>query len=269
VSERPPNGGGGPGPQPRRVSALRGFAWWVDGWRLFMRKPLTWIAYTAMTWALVVASNVHPMLIALVAVALQGLLAGWAIACEAAAAGRSTPLSMLFEGFRRRPADLVVLGGVYLLANIVIGMVMLGIGGEPLRVALTDPTSVTPEMLQDLQGRLIIALLLVVAIGIPFGAATWFAPIAVVQDGLRPPLALLASLRAVLRNALAFTVYGLVAVPPLMLLFLVASALGLSRAAATQVAFWVLLPLLVTSVWCSWQEVRPVGVEGAGRDAKG
>jgi hypothetical protein len=147
--------------------------------------------------------------------------------------------------------------------------VMLGIGGEPLRVALTDAAAVTPEMLQDLQGRLIVALLLVVAIGIPFGAATWFAPIAVVQDGLRPAAALLASLRAVLRNALAFTVYGLVAVPPLVLFFLVASALGLSRGAAVQVAFWVLLPLLVTSVWCSWQEVRPSGGGAERRDENG
>lgn len=242
---------------------MRGLAWWIDGWRLFMRKPLTWIVYTVITWGLVFAGNAHVLLVAVMAVALPILIAGWAGACEAAAAGRSTPISMLFDGFRKRVADLAVIGAVYLFGNVLVLMIFLGVGGEPMRLRLTDPGAMSAADAQALASRLLLALVMVLAVAIPLTAATWFAPLGVHLNALRPGPALLASLRAVLRNKLAFTVYSIVALPLVSTLFIVATSLGLPLQMAVQVTFWVLLPWLVTSVWCSWRDVMPGTVVAA------
>ena len=91
------------------MPASHGWHWVRDGWRLVLRKPITWLAFSAITWLIIGVSSLHPLLMAAVAVLLPVILAGWALACREAEAGRPIPVTMLFEGFRgrvglRRPA---------------------------------------------------------------------------------------------------------------------------------------------------------------------
>ena len=76
---------------PRRVPASRGWHWIVAGWKLFLKKPLTWIVFTIVTWAIVKVSGVHPALMLAVGVLLPVIMGGWALrpAAPPTAASRS------------------------------------------------------------------------------------------------------------------------------------------------------------------------------------
>lgn len=242
-------------PMPRRVPAVHGWRWIVQGWSLFMRKPITWGLFTIITWLIVGMSAVHAFLMAAVAVLLPVLIAGWTLACRAAEAGQSIPVTMLFEGFRGRVRDLASIGAINLMGNMVLLLVLLGFGGDAFTTMMTNPQSVSPEEMQALQARLSMALIVMLAIGIPLAMAVWFAPVAVVLDDQRGAAALMTSLRGILRNSLPFTVYSLVLGGAGVVLFALASTAGLSRPAATEVAFWVLMPLIVTSVYASYRDI--------------
>ncbi|MFO1320613.1 MAG: BPSS1780 family membrane protein [Burkholderiales bacterium] len=242
-------------PVPRRLPARHGWRWIVQGWALFLRKPITWGLFTAMTWLIVGLSAVHVFVMAAVAVLLPVLIAGWTLACRAAEAGQSIPVTMLFEGFRGRVRDLASIGALNLMGNMVLLLVLLAFGGDSFTNLMTNPGSVSAEEMQALQGRLSMALIVMLAIGVPLAMAVWFAPVAVVLDDQRGPAALMTSLRGILRNSMAFLVYSMVLGGAGVVLFALASAVGLSRQAATEVAFWILMPLIVTSVYASYRDI--------------
>lgn len=249
-----------------RLPAVRGWRWIVEGWRLFMCKPLTWIVFTAITWLFVKSSAAHPLLMAAASVLLPVLLGGWSTAIRAAEAGKSVPVNMLFSGFRERFGDLSAIGAVSLMGNVMLWLVMFALVGDLLTEAVTRPESLSPEQAQELQSRMSVALVIMLALGVPLAMAVWFAPLFVALDGLRTPQALLSSLRGIVRNALAFTVYTAVLAIAAWLLYSVAAALGLSRPASIEFAFWLLMPLLVTSVYAGYRDMFRVAPEPAPAD---
>lgn len=241
--------------KPRRVPARHGWQWIVQGWALFRRKPITWMIFTALTWLIVNASAVHPIVMAAVAVLLPVIIAGWTLACRAAEAGQSIPVTMLFDGFRGPVRDLAAIGALNLMGNMMLLVILLIFGGDAFTNYMTAPQSVSTEELQAMQGRLMMALIVMLAFGLPLAMAVWFAPVAVVIDDQRWQAALLASLRGILRNSPAFLIYSLVLAGAGTVLFALASAAGLLRPAATEVAFWVLMPFIVTSVYASYRDI--------------
>jgi len=132
---------------------------------------------------------------------------------------------------------------------------VLAIGGEAFTEAITRPGSLSPEAAGALQSRMSLALVVILAIGIPLAMAVWFAPLAVALDGLRGPGALAASLRAILRNGLPFLVYSAVLGGVGTLAFMALSATGMAPAVVMEIAFWVLMPLLVASVYSSYRDI--------------
>ena len=86
-----------------------------------------------------------------------------------------------------------------------------------------------------------VAFLIMVAVALPLGLAIWFAPLAVMLDGLKASHSLRASLSAVVRNMPAFTVYGIVIGIIASALFLTAAAIGMGIPGATEFTFWMLI----------------------------
>jgi len=241
-------------PEVRRVGFLRGWYWIVEGWRLFLRKPLTGIVFTIALWTIIYVSGVHWMLASAVAVLLPVFLAGWVVACDTISRGESVPVTMFFEGFRRRTAELGAIGGFNIIGNLIVLMIVFAVGGDTLGKLMSDPTSVDPASVLEAYPRIMQALFLGVLIGVPVAMAVWFAPLAVAIDGIKPPQALLASLRAMTRNTLPFLLYGIVWTVIGAGLFGIASALFSARA-ALGIAVWLMMPVLVPSVYVSYRDI--------------
>lgn len=242
-------------PVVQRVPANRGWRWIAEGWRLVLRKPATWFVFALVTWAITELASLHLLLLAAIGVLMPVLTGGWILAAREADAGRPIPVNMLFAGFGPRIRDLAAIGGVNMMGTVLMMLVMFAVGGDELGQLMTHPESVSADQARDLQGRMSVALLLVMAIGIPLGMAVWFAPVAVVMHGQKAGAALGASLRGILRNSLPFLFYGLVLSVIAVFAYALLTLVLPDRAVAMKVAFWALMPLIVTSVYASYRDI--------------
>lgn len=241
-------------PEIKSVPFIRGWFWVLEGWRLFLRKPLTAIVFTIALWAIIQVSSLHGLIAAAVAVLLPVFLGGWVAACDTIARNEPVPVTMFFEGFRRRTAELGAIGGFNVVANLVVLTIVFAVGGEMLGKLMSDPTSVDTAAVAEASARISQALLLGVLVGLPVAMAVWFAPFAVMLDGVRPLHALAGSLRAMIRNMLPFLLYSLVWLAIGVVLFSLGSAMFGARS-ALGISVWLMMPVLVPSVYVSYREI--------------
>lgn len=231
------------------VDAGKGWQWIVDGFGVFRKYPLMWIALTVvlvLIWMVSFAIQLlGPLLFNLLS---PVLFAGLMIGCKAVDSGEDLEFSHLFAGFKKNAAALVTIGGVYLVGTIiVVGIIFLTAGGSMLPTVLQK----SPGDMQVLAAALrsmALALTIGFALYLPLLMLIWFAPLLVVFHDLNPVEAMKLSFSACLANWLAFLVYGAI----ILVLWFIASIpllLGLV----------VLLPVLICSVYTSYKDIFGIG----------
>src|SRR5262249_52249411 len=110
--------------QVRSVAPARGWAWITDGFTLFRKSPGQWIVLLLILFAAKKALTAFPvqvlaaffsvLAILLMPVFMAGLMDG----CRALETGRPLQVGHLAQGFRRNAANLVTIGGIYLVGNL-------------------------------------------------------------------------------------------------------------------------------------------------------
>jgi uncharacterized membrane protein len=229
----------------RSVDAGKGWQWIVDGFHLFKKSPLLWVALTIVLALLWILSFAIPVLGPLLFNLLSPVLfAGLMIGCRAVDSGEELELGHLFAGFRQHASALVTVGGVYLVGTIVVlGIVFVVAGGSMLPAVLSKSTA-DLETLAAAIRSMALAIAVGAAVYVPLMMLIWFAPLLVVFEGLAPVEAMKLSFAACWTNVVPFLVYGLV----ILVLWFVASIpllLGLL----------VLLPVLFCSVYASYRDI--------------
>jgi uncharacterized membrane protein len=229
----------------RTVEAGRGWQWIVDGFGLFRRSPLMWIALTVVLVLIWMVSFIIPLLGPLLFNLLFPVLfAGLMLGCKAVESGEALELPYLFAGFKKNPTALVTVGGVYLVGTIVVvGMIFITAGGSMLPTVL-DKSGGDMQAVAGALRSMALALTIGFALYLPLMMLIWFAPVLVVLHELSPLEAMKASFFACLANWLAFLVYGLI----ILVLWFIASIplfLGLV----------VLVPVLICSVYTSYKDI--------------
>lgn len=225
------------------VATIRGWHWLAEGFRIFRKQPLTWIALIivmALIWSVaLIVPVVGPFIFSLLSPLFFG---GLMLACQSTARDQEPSFRQLFAPFHTHAHALMTLGGISLISNIVI----ISLINDPsLTNFLNKPDDETLK-----RAALPHALLGCLAL-LPILLATWFAPLLVIFKNIPPLAALKWSLLACLRNSLPMIVYSCAA----MLLIVIATIpLGLG--------FFVLLPVLVCSIYASYLDIFPeVAVE--------
>ena len=121
-------------PVPQRVPASRCFAWLASGWRMYMAHPANWTLMALCSFVLLALATllvpipligpiVPPLLLTL-------LLGGMLHAAASQAQDGQTHFLQLFEGFRRHPGNLTLIGLFYAAPLILAHLlVMLALGG--------------------------------------------------------------------------------------------------------------------------------------------
>jgi len=246
----------------RSVNAAKGWAWIIAGAWLFRRSPAQWIGVLFMLFIVLKLVNYVPVL-ALVAVLLMPvILAGLMDGCRALAEGRRLEFTHLLSGFRKNAAHLVTLGGVYLIGNLLILMIVAHLGGEAFTTiaeTLTKNTKLSPdeaEQIHTAANSVTRAALVGAVLSIPLLMALWFAPLLTFFHDIRPWPALRSSFLACVRNVLPLTVYGLAILAALVVLVPFGMSLGFYDA-----GLWLLAPVLVPSIYASYKDlyVAPAG----------
>ena len=239
----------------RVVAPARGWQWLFEGFWLFRKTPVIWLALTialGLMWAVsLVIPVLGPLLFNLLSPAL---FAGLMIGCRALESGKPLEIGHLFAGFRQHAAPLVTVGGVYLVGTVVVvGIVLVVAGGSTLPVVLTKPGT-DIETLRAAARSMSLALAVGAAVYVPLLMVIWFAPLLVVFDGLAPVAAMKLSFTACVSNTVPFLVYG-VAVLMVWVILSLPAALGAAGGLLVVALLVASIPVLICSVYTSYRDI--------------
>lgn len=241
----------------RKVSALHGWMWIKQGYWLFRKNPLLWMVLTSISVVGLFGISLIPVVgDPLSTLLFPVLLAGFMFGCHALAQGEELELAHLFGGFQKFTQQLVTLGGINLVSQLLILGVMMLTGGAVLVSLLMSGKPVEdPALLMQAAAGAGLAIMLGIFLYSILLMALQFAPMLVIFSGMRPVPALQASLRAFMRNFLPLTVYGL-ALIPFMILASMPMMLG----------WLVLLPIILTSMYAIYLDLFQTQTEGTTAD---
>ena len=225
-------------------AARRAWQWIADGFALFLKAPLMWMALTVVMALLWVVSFLIPVLGPLLFNVLSPVVfAGLMLGCRTLERGGRLEPGHLLAGFRANPVGLVTVGAVYLAGSLIIVSVVWMVAGGPVLQILLEKGAPAVHATPDGARSLGLALLTGVILYLPLLMVVWFAPILIAFHELTPVAAMKRSLAACLVNWLAFLVYCAF----LFLLFMIAVPL--------LIGLLVLLPLLFCSVYASYKDI--------------
>lgn len=233
----------------KRLPAAHGWLWVKQGIALFQKSAVLWVVLSAIGMiGLMVLSAIpevgEPLSTLLFPVLYGGLLLG----AKALEQGEELELAHLFAGFQRNTQQLVTLGGITLVVQLLILGMMKLTGGSTLADILlsgkpVEDPAVLAQALEAAGGSLFVALLLFTALLL----ATQFAPMLVLFENMAPVAAMKTSMRFCLRNMPALSLYGVI-----MLSFAILASIPM------MLGWFVLLPLMFTSIYAAYNDIADV-----------
>ncbi|MDA8095773.1 MAG: BPSS1780 family membrane protein [Betaproteobacteria bacterium] len=236
---------------PRQVAAVDGWLWIREGFRLFRKSPLVWVASffvcVVAAYLATLIPFVGPLLVELLS---PVVIAGFMMGCWALAQGEPTlrPRHLL-AGFQGGGGQLVAVGGAYLVGMIVISKLVALMGGSELERFTAFKTgaelfaALNAASWTHLVRGLLLPALALLLLEIPLAMATWFAPALVLFDGQDALTAMKLSFRGCLRNIPAFLLYGVISFACTVL------------AMITGILLLVLGPVLIGSFYAGYCDV--------------
>jgi uncharacterized membrane protein len=234
---------------PRAVPAGHGWLWITQAWGLFKQQPGAWIGALVVFYLIMIGVSLVPLIGGLAASILTPMLSGGLmIGAHRQSRGERFEIGHLFAGISQRGKPLALVGLVYLLAALGIGIVialllfgmMAGVSGS------IDPTAMDADALGFLVTNPLVLLVVLIAmlLGIPLAMAMFFAPSLVALDEVPVLQAFRLSLVGCLKNILPFLLYGIVAVV-LVVVGSIPLMLGLL----------VVIPLLTIAIYTAYRDI--------------
>ena len=240
----------------RTVAVARGWDWIVESTLLFRKAPAIWILLLGTLFLGSRLLLLVPLLGIGVVLVTPNFVAGLAHGAQALDHGKPLRFGYLVSGFLRNAKPLIMLGGVSLIAQMLILLLMVDIGGEAFSNISTvlsgsNPADeATQQALRDAAPNALMALLVGLGLSTLLMMAMWFSPLLVFFDDLKPLPALQLSFRACARNFLPFLLYGAAALTPLLVLMPLSVAAG-----QPDLGLWLIAPLLAPSLYVSYKDI--------------
>ena len=201
-----------------------------------------------------------PMLFALLT---PIFMAGMMCACRDAELGAEVKVAHLFRGFRHNTTQLITVGGIYLVGQVVISGLLFSLGGEELQSILKAAMENTPVPTTQTSGRLSLALLITGALFVPLAMALWFAPALIMLEDRPAFAAMKLSVRGCLHALLPMLVYGACLVAILVgllfilrfILAILPAQIGFLRGMGAMVVLVLWVTVTVISVYTSYRDI--------------
>ena len=233
------------GVQAVTVDANRGVNWWSESWTLFSKNAGLWVVLSLIVLIAGVVLSFIPFLGSLALSLFTPVIVGSCLlAARKTEQGGTLEVNDLGLAFKSHLNPLLILGALFLAANVVIMMVMgvLGFGAIMGMGAGGAAHSMGGVMAAFGVGML--ALLVGAALFVPVSMAMWFAPALVVFRDVPPVNALQASFAACLRNIVPFLLYGIIF---FVAAFIASIPMGLG--------WLVLIPLTILTTYLAYRDI--------------
>lgn len=244
----------------RTVPTGHGWTWVVEGFALFRRSPAVWLGLLVGLILAMKLLTYVPVLGIVFVLFMPVFVAGLADGCRSLEQGQPLVAGHLLVGFRRNAAPLVTIGGISLVGNLAVMMIVLTLGGEAMSTmskVMSQKQTIDPQLAKDMQaaassvGR---ALILGMIVSIPLLMALWYAPLLVYFQGESALSAMKSSFVACLKNAGSMLLYGVVILVGMFLAMPFGIALG-----QYDLALWLLAPIVVPSLYVSYKDIFLAG----------
>jgi uncharacterized membrane protein len=225
----------------RQVPAGNAWAWIVSGFHLFKANPVMWIVILLIYLAIIIPISFIPVIGSVVTTLIAPVFAaGMMWGCKALVLKQDLEINHLFEGFKKNTAQLIAVGGVYMLSLLVIMvMVVLTLDKDTLELIMKGQ-EVSPAQANAMMLPILIAMLFIV----PILMAYWYAPVLIGLHNLTVLEAMKLSFIACLKNMLPFLLYGLIFMV-ILVVAIIPFGLGLV----------VAVPVMMTSLYTSYVDV--------------
>jgi uncharacterized membrane protein len=197
-------------PDGRKVEAGRGMAWFSEGWTLFKASPGIWVVMFIVFFVLSLVLAIIPLGSLLSSLFYPAVVAGIMLGCQELEQGGELRLNHLFEGFKKNLGSLVLVGVLYLVGVMLIGLIA-GVGAAmmiPMMAGSFDPENWSSVM--SMLPFFALIFLVALALMMPLIMALWFAPAIVVFHDEQPMAAMRSSFMGCLKTFVPFLVYGIV-----------------------------------------------------------
>jgi uncharacterized membrane protein len=233
-------------PAGRGVAAGRGWDWIVSGWEIFKKQPGMWIGLVVVGMVIFIVVGIIPLVGSLALAVLGPVFAGGVVlGCRALDEGGELEIGHLFAGFKDKLGTLAAVGALNLVAQIVIMLVVMLIGGVGMFAMLAgsggEPSAgaTAGAML-----GMLLAVLIALALMLPVAMAVWFAPALVVMNERGAVEAMKESFSGCLKNIVPFLLYGIV--------LMVAGVIAMIP---IFLGLLVLLPVVAGSIYASYRDI--------------
>jgi uncharacterized membrane protein len=230
---------------PRGVDAGRGINWWTEAWALFIKNPGMWVVLSLILLVALIVLSLIPLLGSLAASFVAPVFAGsWMLAARKVEAGGTLEPADLLTGFKEKQTPLLVLGGLLVVATLVIVALVGALGFSAAMGMVVGGSQGSAGGMMAAMGTGMLALLAGAALSVLVAMAFWFAPALVVFRNVAPVEALKASFAANLKNWIAFLLYSVV--------YLFAAVIA---SIPFGLGWIVLIPVSLLTVYVSYQDV--------------
>ncbi|MFT3848181.1 MAG: BPSS1780 family membrane protein [Propionivibrio sp.] len=245
------------------LPASQGLRWLSDGFRIFRKKQLLLTLLIIGYWVSMIVISSLPffgqfaatLLIPVFSVSLMN-------AYRIVERNATLPPHLLFSGFQQNLRTLLILGVIYFAGTaLILGAASLVDGGGLFRMAVLGQSAEESAAGEDSS---VAAIVLAIALSLPFMMAYWYAPVLAAWHGLSAGKSLFFSMVACLRNWRAFVVYFLsVVVFGMLLPGLIVAAMTIllpgggemMSVALSSLLVVVLMPTLYGSFYASYRDV--------------
>lgn len=233
----------------RKVNAANGWLWIKQGYWLFKKSPVLMVVLTVIGVAGLVGIAAIPAIgDPLATLLFPVLFAGFMLGCRALEQDEELELAHLFAGLQNNAAQLVTLGGINLVGQMLILGVMMVTGGEALvNIMLAGQQPEDPAVIAQAVANAGIAPILGMTLYTLLLMAMQFAPMLVVFDKMPPIFALKTSFKAFLRNIMPMTIYALMMLP-----FAFLASLPM------MLGWLILVPVVITSIYAAYRDLFPI-----------
>lgn len=236
----------------RKVNVANGWLWIKQGYWLFKKSPVLWIVLTVIGVVGLIGISTIPVIgDPLATLLFPILLAGYMLGCHALEHEEELELTHLLAGFHNHTTQLITLGGINLIGQmLILGIMMLTGGATLVSIMMSNSTVDNPDILVQAAQGTGFAMILGMALFSMLLMSMQFAPMLVIFDKMSPVEALKTSLRACLRNVLPLLSYSVM----LLLLMMIASM-------PIMLGWLVLLPIMISSMYAMYRNLFPTPAE--------
>ena len=225
----------------KQVPVGNAWLWIVSGFNLFKANPAMWIILLVIYLAIMIPVSLLPVVGSVVSTLLAPVFAaGMMWGCQALTRNQDLEINHLFEGFKKNTAQLITVGGIYMVSLLVIAVfVVLSLDKETIEL-LVQGKDLSPEQASKMLLPILVAMLFM----LPILMAYWFAPVLAGLHNLSAVEAMKLSFVACLKNMLPFLLYGLIFMV-LLIVAIIPFGIGLL----------VAIPVMMTSLYTSYVDI--------------